>query len=1701
MAEEEKKIEGRINLEEWEDLDEFSGKVFPAFEDCVHLEPYNKKERKPGLMFPSGETCDFAAAKAFMDAKQGSPQSRAEIQAVHLNIPIMQAAVKVPALYAERAQEKERRIALQKDNETLKQQCAPLQEKAALWQEINTLRMQKTALEAQKENATRTLKAYEGQRIALISERARLEEEENKKQALPREIERLTQQIAALEKDKARSCDTNRRFLKNIRTLTAGSVKGLETGLREESGAPEEKEVSVTPPPAPAPPLPPAVEQAAPVAEVEAHAAAQAPPEPELPHAVAEKDDLSEEIFLIFLRYHFQSLVEVTCSEPFAHQPYKEAMTLPSGISFSAERMHDKKVQIFSKQNGSKHYKAFTVSTEGAVKNYALNHAIAEARALRVQIGRQANETHCLLQENTALAQSLPALQAASEALLAQPPAEGEVAALQAEIAVQERENTALVSASAHAVQEIAAIEREIAALTPPSTKKSAKTGKEKRRLQKQKEEQKQNLAQLEKKYTALEKEVAQLESLSANLLASQIQALETRLAHLKTAHSAALYILYVLAPLPPQQTLDRCFIEDTALHYFSAEEIEKAYSTLVQQGFIQKKGDLLSLSLAEQVWVRDYLLSSAHKKQIEKLRQYVLHKKDPRLKTTGSQTHDFSLTSDVSEQKDERADTIQAQLQRFDQTHPALIPLLAAFAYLAPETAVPRAWFVGQEGAEILRGHFTAEEVDQAFTALQQEGLLQSDAKGMLRIDSLDQLWVRGALAVTHPYAEYKPIIGEWLCVLSANSKNSESPTLLSEEWHALEKWHETNRLLFPHAIHYVQEHDRRAAEDLLILADVLSLLATTYQFALQQPKEAIAPLRRALAIRQQYQPNSQPTLSSLTLLMNIYTHLVQTGDDPELKHSKLRRDYAIRALEVLESGYGKTDALLARSISSQKRCYAVDALVALAHAHVFLDSHKLALHCLQRALRISEKRAERDAVEIADLFWQIARVYNFLGQGAPSLENARHAYSLFQKLDQNNPEVKKPIAHLIRIFGAQNLSGAHAAPAAPGAAVQKEEKNPAPAEDIAAQEEAKQLCQKGKSYLDQFRIQEAYLLLKAAADKKYPPAYLLLSVLYKKLIGQTHLPNQEEDWDALAGAHFAWFQKEAAKGTAEAQSDLGNCYDQGIGVVADPKKANFWYAVSDAQNRGSSAAAQPVHPVQLVKQAIALEAKKAYFEAIASYQQALRFYLHKEQQGSTQNEQLRNIYCRLRKVQFAAGLQEEAAQSLHAARARDHAIVQAGGESLTSLYPKPKSPSPLPAAQAAKKGAKEGAQDASECKDPTERELSCQVKQREAVMKALISTCSFLAPDAPMPHAWLTIGEEGTSIFPEIIETLLTFFKKNISLFAPAGEDMFCVQPAIIPAIREKMSPAERRAQLEKVGKWLYTLSNKETHSAEDKKRHYALLLPHLQQVLQHADQAGVEPSLLADLLSALGKTYLIHGQHEEAIVPLMRAVQIREQHAGPDHISLLDDLLHLKEAYAHLELLSSKSAYLKRAFAISKKHRGQEHALTIALSLELELLKADLEELGEEYQAAGLTILSVHVQQDALPEDPAQLEEKITTWARLVTVSCMVENMRSAIQYAQFLQQAYRALDPAHPRAAALHASVHLVFEKIALLKRISEKKPVSAASASEASCANNAPSAGECPPLSAELYRFLGGIQAPRRPDGAAAVQSRQNSPPL
>ena len=115
----------------------------------------------------------------------------------------------------------------------------------------------------------------------------------------------------------------------------------------------------------------------------------------------------------------------------------------------------------------------------------------------------------------------------------------------------------------------------------------------------------------------------------------------------------------------------------------------------------------------------------------------------------------------------------------------------------------------------------------------------------------------------------------------------------------------------------------------------------------------------------------------------------------------------------------------------------------------------------------------------------------------------------------------------------------------------------------------------QAGRSLLSSGNYQKAVGHFEKSAEKKYPPAYLVLGFLYQAQFSDLIGKNESEKsvkYYQKAVSKLEWFQQAADSGLADAQTGLGFCYFHGIGVKQDKQTAVKYYQLAAEQGEISA-------------------------------------------------------------------------------------------------------------------------------------------------------------------------------------------------------------------------------------------------------------------------------------------------------------------------------------------------------------------------------------------------------------------------------------------------------------------------------------------------------------------------------------------------
>jgi tetratricopeptide (TPR) repeat protein len=186
---------------------------------------------------------------------------------------------------------------------------------------------------------------------------------------------------------------------------------------------------------------------------------------------------------------------------------------------------------------------------------------------------------------------------------------------------------------------------------------------------------------------------------------------------------------------------------------------------------------------------------------------------------------------------------TFLLTLFRLKQQHPAVIPILYACAYLAPDD-IPVVWLeTGLAGPETTKGaymlgKFTLQEVQTAILALQRHALLQRGTSEMLSIHRLVQQVIRHQSTATEQYSQFQRVL-QWLNTANPDQNNS----LETERaWQAF----------LPHLEALLECHRQSKYTEDVEWATLLHKIGRIELYLLVQYKKSFEAFKRAFAVLQ---------------------------------------------------------------------------------------------------------------------------------------------------------------------------------------------------------------------------------------------------------------------------------------------------------------------------------------------------------------------------------------------------------------------------------------------------------------------------------------------------------------------------------------------------------------------------------------------------------------------------------------------------------------------------------------------------------------------------------------------------------------------------------------------------------------------------------------------------------------------------------
>ncbi len=248
---------------------------------------------------------------------------------------------------------------------------------------------------------------------------------------------------------------------------------------------------------------------------------------------------------------------------------------------------------------------------------------------------------------------------------------------------------------------------------------------------------------------------------------------------------------------------------------------------------------------------------------------------------------------------------------------------------------------------------------------------------------------------------------------------------------------------------------------------------------------------------------------------------------------------------------------------------------------------------------------------------------------------------------------------------------------------------------------------------------------------------------------------------------------------------------------------------------------------------------------------------------------------------------------------------------------------------------------------------DLSFQaVKAKSPAGADLLVLCSFLAPD-DIPRSMIAAGAEhfpeplASAVAEELeLDSVMTELRRY-SLITGVG-DSFSMHQLVQVVVRSWLAKDEPK-------KWSaasLNLLNGAFQFDEDSQKSWeecAPLLLHALACAGYAEQLGIAPEIIAEILNNAGSYQRHFADFNEAKSCFERALSISEKAFGPEHISVAIRVNNLGSVLQDLgDLAGAKSCY-ERALAIDEKAFGPEHTSVATIANNLGSVLKDLGDLA--------------------------------------------------------------------------------------------------------------------------------------------------------
>lgn len=186
--------------------------------------------------------------------------------------------------------------------------------------------------------------------------------------------------------------------------------------------------------------------------------------------------------------------------------------------------------------------------------------------------------------------------------------------------------------------------------------------------------------------------------------------------------------------------------------------------------------------------------------------------------------------------------------------------------------------------------------------------------------------------------------------------------------------------------------------------------------------------------------------------------------------------------------------------------------------------------------------------------------------------------------------------------------------------------------------------------------------------------------------------------------------------------------------------------------------------------------------------------------------------------------------------------------------------------------------------------------------------------------------------------------------------------------------------------------------------------------QRVLRMYEQMGVESTDVSDVLSGLSWVYVQQGKYEQAEQCSRRALFIREQISGPEHLAVAFPLIGLAAVFTQQGRFEQAEPLYQRALRVREQYLGPEHPHVAYVLHDFARLRS---EQGQYEEAELLYQRALRIREQSLGPESRVVSDSVLGLANLSFSQGRFEQAESLYQRALRIRE--QRLGPANPDVA--------------------------------------------------------------------------------